>query len=822
MARICFVVVVKFLQFLAVLSDAALSTMPFDLEYEMALSAIQPHQRLDLPIDIGVDHLFAVPHRALLDLQYDASYDKRQLLQRTGANSSSPGTTRRPLSARCRLTRGDWCGKYERQNGLQWKPALRGFKPCPGNCSKVGNCNHDTGLCDCPAGWTGPECATILLRPCTNRYRVTGNVSIGHVDANGRDLDWETPGWMASRCPGVCDTTTSACYCDGPYGHIPPPLGSPPGTPPIKQGRMLGDHCFPRSTLEGTPVLWGNVDLSKVYGPKGHCMVEVAEWDCGCYIDGHHGRSCEERYEMLCINQCSGHGTCWLGFCKCDEGWYGTDCMRKVAGSEMEPPSFKEKPHIQPVSVIAPEAQPNLPSVLRKRPLIYVYDLPAEYNSRMQQYKIHKQACAFRHFGPGNNVVTQTFNVYSLEAYFHEVLLQSEHRTFDPEEADYFYVHPYTSCLIFPVFAWADGPWWPGPVQLRPLHAATMLLEVKRHIQQTYPYWNRTHGKDHIWMANHDEGACWFPTEIYENSTILTHWGRLDPDHKSNTAFEWDNYSKPVTHEEYLPQGWEHMIRGHPCYRPDKDLVIPSFKWPSHYSTSPLLAGRPHKRDILMYFKGDVGTTRLNWYSRMIRQRLYILSLEQKWLEKYNIHMGFPHDLAKGYSEWLTKSIFCLVAPGDGWSSRAEDAVLHGCIPVVIMDEVHTIFESLLDWDLFSVRIKENQIERLPQILLSIPEDRVARMQRRLTKVWHRFAYTEGKLLRSFTEDQIRKNKELLPEEWRTVGHASRPRELMTEYRYEDDAFSTIIQWLYSRIPATRALDSNDQRCYGNQNKGEG
>jgi hypothetical protein len=31
------------------------------------------------------------------------------------------------------------------------------------------------------------------------------------------------------------------------------------------------------------------------------------------------------------------------------------------------------------------------------------------------------------------------------------MLLQSEHRTLDPEEADYFYLPIYTSCLIFPV-----------------------------------------------------------------------------------------------------------------------------------------------------------------------------------------------------------------------------------------------------------------------------------------------------------------------------------------------------------------------------------
>ncbi len=54
--------------------------------------------------------------------------------------------------------------------------------------------------------------------------------------------------------------------------------------------------------------------------------------------------------------------------------------------------------------------------------------------------------------------------------------------------------------------------------------------------------------------------------------------------------------------------------------------------------------------------------------------------------------------------------------PGDGWSSRAEDAILHGCIPVVIMDEVHAVYESILDWDMFSVRIKESEIDRVPQV----------------------------------------------------------------------------------------------------------
>ena len=44
---------------------------------------------------------------------------------------------------------------------------------------------------------------------------------------------------------------------------------------------------------------------------------------------------------------------------------------------------------------------------------------------------------------------------------------------------------------------------------------------------------------------------------------------------------------------------------------------------------------------------------------------------------------------------------------GDGYSSRAEDSILNGCIPVVIMDNVDAVFETILDWKSFSIRIKE-------------------------------------------------------------------------------------------------------------------
>ena len=35
--------------------------------------------------------------------------------------------------------------------------------------------------------------------------------------------------------------------------------------------------------------------------------------------------------------------------------------------------------------------------------------------------------------------------------------------------------------------------------------------------------------------------------------------------------------------------------------------------------------------------------------------------------------------------------------------------MLHGCIPVVVMDEVHAVLESILDWDRFGLRITEKR-----------------------------------------------------------------------------------------------------------------
>ena len=59
----------------------------------------------------------------------------------------------------------------------------------------------------------------------------------------------------------------------------------------------------------------------------------AAACSCGCILDGMSGQYCDQPTEMLCANQCSGHGLCWFGFCRCHAGFWGHDCAHWLPGN---------------------------------------------------------------------------------------------------------------------------------------------------------------------------------------------------------------------------------------------------------------------------------------------------------------------------------------------------------------------------------------------------------------------------------------------------------------------------------------------------------
>ena len=67
---------------------------------------------------------------------------------------------------------------------------------------------------------------------------------------------------------------------------------------------------------------------------------------------------------------------------------------------------------------------------------------------------------------------------------------------------------------------------------------------------------------------------------------------------------------------------------------------------------------------------------------------------------------------------------------GDGFAKRAEDAVLHGCLPVQIGDGITDKFETVLGWADFTTKVPEADIARIPDILLAYTDAQVGHVLR--------------------------------------------------------------------------------------------
>lgn len=77
---------------------------------------------------------------------------------------------------------------------------------------------------------------------------------------------------------------------------------------------------------------------------------------------------------------------------QCEKGWYGVDCsVPSVLASIGEWPEWLRPSHIDvPDSARSAGTLSNLDAVVqKKRPLIYVYDLPPDFNSLLLEVSFH-------------------------------------------------------------------------------------------------------------------------------------------------------------------------------------------------------------------------------------------------------------------------------------------------------------------------------------------------------------------------------------------------------------------------------------------------
>ncbi|XP_010516383.1 PREDICTED: uncharacterized protein LOC104792052 [Camelina sativa] len=649
-----------------------------------------------------------------------------------------------------------------------------GGRKCMNDCSGQGVCNHEFGICRCFLGFTGEDCSQKQRLDCN--YEKTPEMPYGP--------------WVVSICSTHCDTTRAMCFCgEGtkyPNRPVPESCGFQINSPANPDEPKVTDWSKPDLdilTTNSSKQGWCNVDPEDAYALK----VQIKE-ECDCKYDCLWGRFCEIPVQCTCVNQCSGHGKCRGGFCQCDKGWFGTDCsIPSTLSTVGEWPQWLRPAHLEvPSDKEVPGNIINLSAVVKKkRPLIYIYDLPPDFNSLLIEGRHFKLECVHRIYDERNATVWTDY-LYGSQMAFYENILATTHRTLNAEEADFFFVPVLDSCII----TRADDAPHLNMQNHTGLRSSLTLEFYKRaydHIVEKYPYWNRTSGRDHIWFFSWDEGACYAPKEIW-NSMMLVHWGNTNSKHNhSTTAYRGDNWDS-ISDER----------RGdHPCFDPRKDLVIPAWKVPDPYSMRANYWARPReKRKTLFYFNGNLGPA----YEHGRPEDSYSMGIRQKLAEEFGSSPNIEGKLGKqhtedvivtplrsdNYHKDIANSIFCGAFPGDGWSGRMEDSILQGCVPVIIQDGIYLPYENVLNYESFAVRVSEDDIPNLINTLRGFSETEIQFRLANVKKLWQRFLFRDSILL----EAERQKSSYGLEEDWAVQ---------FSKLKH-DDIFATFIQTLHFKL----------------------
>lgn len=308
---------------------------------------------------------------------------------------------------------------------------------------------------------------------------------------------------------------------------------------------------------------------------------------------------------------------------------------------------------------------------------VFVYDLPSKYNTDW----LSDERCSN--------------HLFASEVAIHKALMTSELRTLDPWEADFFFVPVYVSCN----FSTVNG--FPAIAHARSLIASAIQL-----ISSELPFWNRTRGYDHVFVASHDYGACFHAMEDVAMADGIPEFLR-----------------KSVILQTF---GVKYQ---HPC-QDVENVVIPPYVSPekvwSTLSKSPVNG----RRDIFAFFRG-----KMEVHPKNISGRFYSKRVRTVIWQKYGGDRRFylKRHRFTGYQSEIVRSVFCLCPLGWApWSPRLVESVALGCVPVIVADGIRLPYESAVPWADISLTVAEKDVGKLGEILDYVAATNLSTIQRNL------------------------------------------------------------------------------------------
>lgn len=243
------------------------------------------------------------------------------------------------------------------------------------------------------------------------------------------------------------------------------------------------------------------------------------------------------------------------------------------------------------------------------------------------------------------------------------------------------------------------------------------------------------------------------PEEISKIFASLSHW---NDDGRNHLIFNFLQSSNPdYNHRLNIKLGKAMIASGgfdSWSFRPQFDLSIPVF---SPFSNQYIFRSPDDEVKLTSY-------GRRHWLLMCPQSNLFINPVAKKILTKMEednsdklILLESQCDLTVNISSWrcnnqrnlklkypeiLTSADFCLFmeTPFLG-SPFLSDALMMGCIPVIIMDNYVLPFQDKIDWRSISIRITEHAFHRLMNILNDISTDRITEMKEQGVSIWRRY-----------------------------------------------------------------------------------
>lgn len=277
---------------------------------------------------------------------------------------------------------------------------------------------------------------------------------------------------------------------------------------------------------------------------------------------------------------------------------------------------------------------------------VYVYEVPENLTSP-------SLLCAIGQWGT--------------EVLFHRFFMSAACRTFDPEEADFFYVPIYGTCLFVRENVADDEG------------ASALIWDPLMRFLHSFPWFVRRNQRDHIFLfADGQSARIWDSYDLVRGEAIL-----LMTESKCPT---WNDPVRRYTDVIGCSSGW-------------KDVIIPGHTDHARASEM-LLHNRPTAdRDLLVTFHGRHPGSHEVYSHCEVRGRI----MEMADLDGVDVG-GFVDD----YLERKGRAHFCLIPGGTSpWTNHLYESFFCGCIPVILSDEYEVAFQHILDWPRFSIKWPE-------------------------------------------------------------------------------------------------------------------